>query len=156
AGRERGRRQHRGRGRPAPGADPDPPRHRRAPRLRRHVLPAAGGHRGGLRDAVHGQPAHRQVRLRRQAAAVPRTDTWLMSFLCIGSFGSFSGYSFALPLLIKTQFPHVHGSYYAWMGALVGSLARPFGGWLSDRVGGARVTAMTFLAMGGAAAAVVV
>jgi NNP family nitrate/nitrite transporter-like MFS transporter len=91
-----------------------------------------------------------------QAAAVRRRDTWVMSFLYIGTFGSFIGYSFALPLLIKTQFPHVHGSYYAWMGALVGSLARPFGGWLSDRIGGARVTLWNFVAMGAAAAMVVV
>ena len=90
-----------------------------------------------------------------QAAAVRRRDTWVMSFLYIGTFGSFIGYSFALPLLIKTQFPHVHGSYYAWMGALVGSLARPFGGWLSDRVGGARVTLWNFVAMGVAAGLVV-
>src|SRR5262249_58954956 len=90
-----------------------------------------------------------------QVAAARRPDTWLMSFLYIGTFGSFIGYSFALPLLIKTQFPHVHGSYYAWMGALVGSLARPFGGGLSDRVGGAPVTPLTFLPMGGAAAGAV-
>jgi MFS transporter, NNP family, nitrate/nitrite transporter len=90
-----------------------------------------------------------------QAAAVRRSDTWVMSFLYIGTFGSFIGYSFALPLLIKTQFPHVHGSYYAWMGAMVGSLARPFGGWLSDRIGGARVTLWGFVAMGAAAAVVV-
>jgi NNP family nitrate/nitrite transporter-like MFS transporter len=90
-----------------------------------------------------------------QAAAARRRDTWVMSFLYIGTFGSFIGYSFALPLLIKTQFPHVHGSYYAWMGALVGSLARPFGGWLSDRLGGARVTLWNFVLMGAAAAMVV-
>src|SRR5262249_47840563 len=91
-----------------------------------------------------------------QVAAARRPDTWMMSFLYIGTFGSFIGYSFALPLLIKTQFPHVHGSYYAWMGALVGSLARPFGGWLSDRIGGARGALWDFVAMGAAASLVVV
>jgi MFS transporter, NNP family, nitrate/nitrite transporter len=91
-----------------------------------------------------------------QAAAARRSDTWVMSFLYIGTFGSFIGYSFALPLLIKTQFPTVHGSYYAWMGALVGSLARPFGGWLSDKVGGSRVTLWNFVLMAAAAVLVVI
>src|SRR5439155_25239729 len=34
-----------------------------------------------------------------------------------------------------------------FIGALVGSLARPIGGWLSDRVGGTRVTLATFVGM---------
>ncbi len=83
-----------------------------------------------------------------QAAAARRGRTWVMSFLYIGTFGSFIGYSFALPLLIRTQFPEVQGAYFAWMGALVGSLSRPVGGWLADRIGGRRVTLWTFAAMG--------
>jgi NNP family nitrate/nitrite transporter-like MFS transporter len=90
-----------------------------------------------------------------QASAVRRTQTWVMSFLYIGTFGSFIGYSAALPLLIKTQFPTVQGTYFAWMGALVGSLSRPLGGWLSDRLGGSRVTLWVFVLMGVAAAVVV-
>jgi NNP family nitrate/nitrite transporter-like MFS transporter len=59
--------------------------------------------------------------------------------------------------VIKNTFPEFLGhhpfiaTYLAglgFMGALVGSVARPFGGWLSDRVGGARVTLATFLGMG--------
>jgi NNP family nitrate/nitrite transporter-like MFS transporter len=90
-----------------------------------------------------------------QAAAVKRIQTWVMSFLYIGTFGSFIGYSAALPLLIKTQFPHIQGGYFAWLGALVGSLSRPFGGWLSDRLGGSRVTLWVFVLMGVAAVVVV-
>ena len=90
-----------------------------------------------------------------QAAAVKRGQTWVMSFLYIGTFGSFIGYSAALPLLIKTQFPHIQGGYFAWLGALVGSLSRPVGGWLSDRIGGSRVTLWVFVLMGVAAAVVV-
>jgi NNP family nitrate/nitrite transporter-like MFS transporter len=78
-----------------------------------------------------------------------------MSFLYIGTFGSFIGFSAALPLLIQTQFPTVHGTYFAWLGALVGSLSRPVGGWLSDKVGGSRVTLWNFVLMGVAAAVVV-
>jgi len=90
-----------------------------------------------------------------QAAAVKRVQTWVMSFLYIGTFGSFIGYSAALPLLIKTQFPHIQGSYFAWLGALVGSLSRPFGGWLSDKLGGSRVTMWVFVVMGVAAVGIV-
>ncbi|AHH95138.1 MFS transporter [Kutzneria albida] len=90
-----------------------------------------------------------------QAAAVKRSQTWIMSFLYIGTFGSFIGFSAALPLLIKTQFPTVQGTYFAWLGALVGSLARPIGGWLSDRIGGSRVTLWNFVVMGLAAVVVV-
>ena len=81
-------------------------------------------------------------------------QTWVMSLLYIGTFGSFIGYAFALPLVIKNTFPEfllAHpfiATYLAglgFMGALIGSLARPFGGWLSDKKGGARVTLFVFL-----------
>ncbi|APU13939.1 MULTISPECIES: MFS transporter [Actinoalloteichus] len=90
-----------------------------------------------------------------QITAARRPHTWVMSFLYIGTFGSFIGFSAALPLLISTQFPDVQGSYFAWLGAAVGSLARPLGGWLADRLGGARVTVWTFAAMGLTALAVI-
>jgi NNP family nitrate/nitrite transporter-like MFS transporter len=90
-----------------------------------------------------------------QISAAKRSQTWVMSVLYIGTFGSFIGFSAALPLLIKTQFPTVHGTYFAWLGALVGSISRPVGGWLSDKVGGSRVTLWNFVLMGVAAAVVV-
>jgi NNP family nitrate/nitrite transporter-like MFS transporter len=71
-----------------------------------------------------------------------------VSWLYIGTFGSFIGYAAAFPLLIKGQFPAVDVTAYAFLGALVGSLIRPLGGRLSDQVGGARVTAAAFLLMG--------
>jgi NNP family nitrate/nitrite transporter-like MFS transporter len=90
-------------------------------------------------------------------AALRHGQTWIMSILYIGTFGSFIGYSFALPLVIKNTFPEFLGEHpfiatylagLGFMGALIGSVARPLGGWLSDRVGGARVTLATFLGMG--------
>ena len=94
---------------------------------------------------------------REQLAVVRYKHTWVMSFLYIGTFGSFIGYSAAMPLLIRINFwnqpdPTVAGiginfAYYAFLGALVGSIARPFGGWLADKYGGARVTLWTFVAM---------
>src|SRR5437763_91079 len=86
--------------------------------------------------------------------AVKNTQTWVMSFLYIGTFGSFIGYSFALPLVIKTTFPdflidHPFIATYlaglGFVGALIGSLSRPLGGWLADKVGGARVTLGVFV-----------
>jgi len=75
-----------------------------------------------------------------------RKPTWIMSLLYLGTFGSFLGYSSGLPLLIKSQFPTVTLSV-AYLGPLVGSLARPVGGWLADRLDGARVTFAPFGAM---------
>ncbi len=84
-----------------------------------------------------------------QLAIVGRKHTWIMSYIYIGTFGSFIGYSAAFPLLIKTQFPAVTVGI-AFLGPLVGSLSRPLGGWLADKVGGAIVTFWNFIAMGAA------
>src|SRR5438067_1673494 len=82
-----------------------------------------------------------------QLLVVKRKHTWVMSYLYIGTFGSFIGYSGAFPLLIKTQFPAVTVTV-AFLGPLVGSLSRPLGGLLADKIGGARVTFWNFVAMG--------
>jgi NNP family nitrate/nitrite transporter-like MFS transporter len=87
--------------------------------------------------------------IRDQLAIVKRKHTWIMSFIYIGTFGSFIGYSAAFPLLIKTQFPSVTIGI-AFLGPLVGSLARPVGGLLADKVGGAIVTFWNFIAMAAA------
>ncbi|WP_250447996.1 nitrate/nitrite transporter [Actinotalea sp. C106] len=79
-------------------------------------------------------------------AAVHNRHTWIISFLYIGTFGSFIGYSGAFPTLLRGQFPEVTLSV-AFLGALVGSLARPVGGILADRWGGARVTISSFATM---------
>ena len=84
-----------------------------------------------------------------QLAIVKRKHTWIMSFIYIGTFGSFIGYSAAFPLLIKTQFPAVTIAI-AFLGPLVGSLSRPLGGLLADKIGGAIVTFWNFIAMGAA------
>jgi len=90
------------------------------------------------------------------ADAVRERHTWIVSVLYIGTFGSFIGYSFAMPLVIRNTFPDFlaqHGfiaTYLAglsFLGALIGSVSRPLGGWLADRAGGARVTLAVFLGM---------
>jgi MFS transporter, NNP family, nitrate/nitrite transporter len=82
-----------------------------------------------------------------QSIIFKRKHTWLMSWLYVGTFGSFIGYSAALPLLIKTQFPEINPLSYAFLGPLVGAAVRPLGGWLSDKIGGARVTFWDFVLM---------
>ncbi|ORV93971.1 nitrate transporter [Mycobacterium interjectum] len=82
-------------------------------------------------------------------------DTWIMSLLYIGTFGSFIGYSAAFPTLLKTVFGRGDIALtWAFLGAGIGSVIRPLGGRLADRIGGARITAMSFvmLAVGAAAA----
>ena len=88
--------------------------------------------------------------------ALSEPQTWIMSILYIGTFGSFIGYSFALPLVIRNTFPEFLADHpfiatylagLGFVGALVGSVARPAGGWLADRVGGARLTLGCFLGM---------
>lgn len=91
---------------------------------------------------------------RDQLAIVKRKHTWIMSFIYIGTFGSFIGYSAAFPLLIKTQFPSVTIAI-AFLGPLVGSLSRPFGGLLADKIGGAIITFWNFIAMAAATIGVI-
>jgi NNP family nitrate/nitrite transporter-like MFS transporter len=81
---------------------------------------------------------------------------WVMSLLYIGTFGSFIGFGFAFGqvLLVTFKYTPVHAAELTFIGPLVGSAVRPLGGWLADRIGGAKVTLVTFVAM--AAAAVVV
>ena len=84
---------------------------------------------------------------RSYGVAAHSRNTWIISFIYIGTFGSFIGFSGAFPTLLKTQFPEVTMNI-AFLGALVGSVARPFGGILSDKLGGARVTIASFVVMG--------
>lgn len=82
-------------------------------------------------------------------------DTWIMSLLYIGTFGSFIGYSAAFPTLLKAVFDRGDIALtYAFLGAGIGSIARPLGGRLADVIGGARITAVSFvmLAVGAAGA----
>lgn len=91
-----------------------------------------------------------------QAVIFKRRHNWLMCWLYLGTFGSFIGYAAGFPLLIKSQFPQVNPLHFAWMGPLLGALVRPFGGWLADKLGGARVTLWNFVAMMAGVAGVIV
>jgi NNP family nitrate/nitrite transporter-like MFS transporter len=99
--------------------------------------------------------ASAKASFREQSIVFRRKHTWLTAALYTGTFGSFIGYSAGLALLIKSAFPDVDPTRYAFVGPLLGGLARPAGGWLADRLGGARVTLATFAVMCLAAVGVV-
>ena len=89
-------------------------------------------------------------------AVIREPQLWVLSFLYIGTFGSFIGFASVFPKLLADTFPGIGGIPIgsatvglAFMGALVGSVARPFGGLLADRFGGAIVTVGAFVAMAG-------
>ncbi|HEU5427671.1 MAG TPA: nitrate/nitrite transporter [Actinocrinis sp.] len=84
--------------------------------------------------------------------------TWIMSLLYIGTFGSFIGFSFAFGQVLQVQFKWTpkQAAEIVWLGPLLGSLIRPIGGALADRIGGAKVTFWNFVAMGASAALVLI
>ncbi len=100
--------------------------------------------------------------LDRQFAIFRDKHNWVMTYLYIMTFGSFIGYANAFPKLIDDVFG-VHrvgdlagqatglsSAAYIFLGAGIGALIRPFGGWLSDKLGGARVTQWDTVVMVGA------
>ncbi|GGZ91169.1 nitrate/nitrite transporter [Streptomyces bluensis] len=90
--------------------------------------------------------------------SVKEAHTWIMSFLYIGTFGSFIGYSFAFGLVLQTQFGRtpLQAAYVTFIGPLLGSLIRPVGGALADRYGGARITLWNYVAMAAATGVIVI
>jgi len=109
-------------------------------------------------------------RVRQQYKIFSHPHTWIMTVIYTMTFGSFIGYSAALPLSIKVifGFQHVVGEdgamthtlanpnapsalTYAWIGPFIGALIRPIGGWLSDKMGGALVTQICSIIMVGGA-----
>ncbi|CAM3073878.1 Nitrate/nitrite transporter NarK [Arthrobacter ulcerisalmonis] len=87
-------------------------------------------------------------------AALKEPHLWIMALLYIGTFGSFIGFAGVFPKLIKDYFPDFStigvgtvALSLAFLGPLVGSLARPYGGRMADRMGGARMTVAAFASM---------
>ena len=101
-------------------------------------------------------------RAMRDAARNPHT--WVIAALYIATFGSFIGFSFAFGQVLQVQFAGhfltggkadpVKIASLTFLGPLVGSAARPAGGWLADRYGGARATCWNFALMALAATVV--
>lgn len=83
-------------------------------------------------------------------------DTWVIALLYIGTFGSFIGFSFAFGQVLQINFAaagqsaaqaSLHAAQIAFIGPLLGSVTRVYGGKLADRVGGGSVTLATFAGM---------
>ena len=110
--------------------------------------------------------AHVRNEKRAMRDACREPHNWIMSFLYIGTFGSFIGFGFAFGQVLQNQFgthfltdgavDPVKVAYLTFLGPLIGSLIRPVGGWFADKVGGAVTTFWNFLAMAVAAALILV
>lgn len=86
-------------------------------------------------------------------SAIADRDTWLISLLYIGTFGSFIGFAFAFSQVLSLNFieagdtpaqASLHAAQIAFIGPLLGSIARVYGGKLADGIGGSRVTLAVF------------
>jgi NNP family nitrate/nitrite transporter-like MFS transporter len=111
------------------------------------IVVAAAGSALFMDNLSHARNERRGMR-----DAVREPHTWIMSLLYIGTFGSFIGFGFAFGQVLQVQFAGTFGTpvkaaYLTFLGPLLGSLIRPVGGALADRLGGARVTFVNFLAM---------
>jgi NNP family nitrate/nitrite transporter-like MFS transporter len=114
-------------------------------------------------------PAETKDGLVHQFSIFRNKHNWIMTWLYTMTFGSFIGYANAFPKLIDDVFGVIRvdpagnplaesivnpgaplSSSYIWIGAGVGALLRPVGGWLSDKLGGARVTHWDTIVMIGA------
>jgi NNP family nitrate/nitrite transporter-like MFS transporter len=103
-------------------------------------------------------PGDIKPNIKNQFAIFSNKHTWSMTVLYILTFGTFIGFSAALPLSISVIFGNMmdvaadgtitrivnpdalSALTWAWIGPLVGALIRPLGGWISDKVGGSIVT----------------
>lgn len=111
--------------------------------------------------------------VKKQFAIFGNKHTWSLTALYIVTFGSFIGFSMALPLAITVIFGFQHipdaagvmqhtlknpnapsALTYAWIGPFVGAAVRPIGGWISDKIGGSIVTQVITAVMAAAAVAV--
>ncbi|MGY4654498.1 nitrate/nitrite transporter [Mycobacterium sp. URHB0021] len=97
-----------------------------------------------------------KIDLTAMAAILQHRDTWVISLLYIGTFGSFIGFAFAFGQVLQINFAagghnaaqaSLHAAQIAFVGPLLGSLSRVYGGKLADRVGGGRVTLAVFAGM---------
>lgn len=110
-------------------------------------------------------PGDIKPNLQRQFRIFSNKHTWIMSVIYTMTFGSFIGYSAAFALAIKVIFGYQHilvdgvmthdtvnvngpsALMFAWMGPFIGALIRPVGGWIADKMGGAKVTQIVTVIM---------
>lgn len=97
-----------------------------------------------------------RIELNTMRSVLAEPHTWVISLLYIGTFGSFIGFSFAFGQVLQINFiasgqstahASLHAAQIAFLGPLLGSLSRVYGGKIADRVGGGRVTLAAFVLM---------
>ena len=97
-----------------------------------------------------------RIEMSTMRAVLSERHTWVIALLYIGTFGSFIGFSFAFGQVLQMNFvasgqntaqASLHAAQIAFLGPLLGSLSRVYGGKLADRVGGGRVTLAVFCSM---------
>ncbi|MDD5300280.1 MAG: antiporter [Gallionella sp.] len=100
-----------------------------------------------------------KVAINKQFAIFSNKHTWSLAALHLATFGSFIGFSMALPLAITVIFGVQHipdaagimqhtpknpnapsALTYVWIGPFIGALICPLGGWIADKIGGSIVT----------------
>jgi len=110
-------------------------------------------------------PGQIKDNLSRQYKIFGNKHTWVMSIIYTMTFGSFIGFAAGFGLSIKVIFGYQHvlvdgvmnhdianpngpsALMYAWMGPFIGALIRPVGGWIADKMGGAKVTQICAVVM---------
>ena len=97
-----------------------------------------------------------RIEMSTMRALLSERHTWVIALLYIGTFGSFIGFSFAFGQVLQMNFiasgqstaqASLHAAQIAFLGPLLGSLSRVYGGKLADRIGGGRVTLAVFCSM---------
>jgi len=94
-----------------------------------------------------------RIEMSTMRAVLSEPHAWVVALLYIGTFGSFIGFSFAFGQVLQINFiaggqntaqASLHAAQIAFLGPLLGSLSRVYGGKLADRIGGGRVTFAVF------------
>lgn len=103
----------------------------------------------GIAAALVMDNVHHGTQLRTMRSILFERDTHVISLLYIATFGSWIGFSFAFGQVLHVHFLEsgetakhaaLHAAQVAFVGPLLGSVARIYGGRLADRIGGSRVT----------------
>jgi NNP family nitrate/nitrite transporter-like MFS transporter len=110
----------------------------------------------GIAAAVFMDNLDHRIEVGNLRAILSVRHTWVISLLYIGTFGSFIGFSFAFGRVLYINFLAIgqtaaqvslHVAQIAFLGPLLGSLSRIYGGRMADRLGGGRITLAVFAGM---------